>query len=85
MENHQQNLPVAFYNSRCQNRNYMRGKLADIVSNPEEHTRTAKMVAAAHMQASQCVAVQDHQVVSHLPGNNNPKKNKDAKKNLFII
>ena len=64
---------MAFYNSRCQNRNNMRRELADIVGNPQEHTCSAQMVAAAHMQAGQCVAVQDHQVVSHLPGNNNPK------------
>ena len=52
--------PVTLYNRPGENGDNVGREFADVVGHPEEHARAAQMVAAAHVQPRQGVAVQDH-------------------------
>ena len=64
--------PVALYDGGGEDGDDVTGELADVGRHPEQHPGRGEMIASPHVEPCQRVAVQDHQVVSHLPGDRDP-------------
>ena len=60
--------PVALYDGGGEDGDDVTGELADVGGHSEQHPGRGEMIPPPHLEPGQGVAVQDHQVVGHLPG-----------------